>query len=57
MIDEGKHIFDGNVENQETIEGSKMYKKKWLLLHLCTGRRCEAGLADSTAQQEYMGNL
>ena len=25
MIDEGKHIFDGNVENQETIEGPKMY--------------------------------
>lgn len=27
MIDEGKHIFDGNVENQETIEGPKMYKR------------------------------
>ncbi len=27
MVDEGKHIFDGNVENQETIEGPKMYKR------------------------------
>lgn len=27
MIDEGKHIFDGNLENQETIEGPKMYKR------------------------------
>lgn len=27
MIDEGKHIFDGNAQNQETIEGPKMYKR------------------------------
>lgn len=27
MIDEGKHIFDGNVNNQETIEGPKLYKR------------------------------
>ena len=27
MMDEGNHIFDGNVENQETIEGPKMYKR------------------------------
>lgn len=27
MVDEGKHIFDGNAENQETIEGPKMYKR------------------------------
>ena len=27
MVDEGKHIFDGNIENQETIEGPKMYKR------------------------------
>ena len=27
MIGEGKHIFDGNQENQVTIEGPKMYKR------------------------------
>lgn len=27
MIDEGRHIFDGNIENQETIEGPKLYKR------------------------------
>ncbi|MCM1182754.1 MAG: glycoside hydrolase 43 family protein [Roseburia sp.] len=27
MMDEGKHIFDGNVNGQETIEGPKLYKR------------------------------
>lgn len=27
IIDEGRHIFDGNQENQITIEGPKMYKR------------------------------
>ncbi len=27
MMDEGKHIFDGNVNQQETIEGPKLYKR------------------------------
>lgn len=27
IINEGKHIFDGNLENQETIEGPKLYKR------------------------------
>lgn len=27
MIDEGKHIFDGNTRQQETIEGPKLYKR------------------------------
>lgn len=27
MKDEGKYIFDGNKENQETIEGPKLYKR------------------------------
>lgn len=27
IIDMGKDIFDGNVQNQETIEGPKMYKR------------------------------
>lgn len=27
LISEGQHVFDGNVNNQETIEGPKLYKR------------------------------
>ena len=53
VIDEGKLVYDGH-EKDPTIEGPKLYKTKWILLHLCPGRGRFHRLAVSIAFKKYL---